>query len=83
MATASSSLIPNAYEVRVWGMDLNDKPFIQSAVAQQFTESGVVPNAKRREATNGSSKRRSPRRCRYSTAQLTAARRRSCDTRPR
>jgi hypothetical protein len=42
MATASSSLTPNAYEVRVWGMDLNDKPFIQSAVAQQVTERGVV-----------------------------------------
>jgi hypothetical protein len=42
MATAVNNVAANAYEVRVWGMDLNDKPFIQSAVAQQFTESGVV-----------------------------------------
>jgi hypothetical protein len=46
MATAASHLSPNggahAYEVRVWGMDLQDKPFIQFAVAQQVSERGVL-----------------------------------------
>src|SRR3954469_16735928 len=43
MATAVMNSTPvEGYEVRVWGMDVNDKPFIQSALARQVSMSGVV-----------------------------------------
>src|SRR4051794_35496567 len=43
MATAVMNSTPaDGYEVRVWGMDINDKPFIQSALARQVSVSGVV-----------------------------------------
>ena len=38
----SFGLDPTGVEVRIWGMDLDNKPFIQSAVARHITDKGAL-----------------------------------------